>query len=149
MVLCFTWGESSIFWPCASLLQVKSVQRAAVSKEGSNSSVLGGRVRAVGRGTSSLVLCERAWTGGSLPTGETLLCLCKLLDFGTNNKAVHEEFPRLHAGVGLAVYDQQRFETRRAALPAVGYFTCLLVSPLAKKIEPGWVCYRLDERRQY
>lgn len=20
-ILCFTWGESSIFWPCASLLQ--------------------------------------------------------------------------------------------------------------------------------
>lgn len=57
--------------------------------------------------------------------------------------------PGLHAGVRLAVYDQQSFETRSAALPAVGYFTCLLVSPLAKEVESGWVCYRLDEGRQY
>lgn len=62
---------------------------------------------------------------------------------------MHEEFPRLHAGVRLAVYDQQSFETCSAALPAVGCFRCLLVSPVAEGIESGWVCYRLDEGRQY
>lgn len=132
MVLCFTWGESSIFWPCAFLLQGNNVQGTATSKEGSKSSELGDTARAVRDGAASLVLRERAWLGGSLPSGETQLCLSKLLDFGTNSKAVHEEFPRLHTAVRLTVYDQQTLETHSAALPAVGYFLYLLVSPLAK-----------------
>lgn len=116
MVLCFAWRESSVFWPCASLLQGNSGQGAAMNKEGSISSVLGDVSRADGDGAARLVLCGRTWPGGNVPAGKTCLCLCKLWDFGTNNKAVHEEFPGFHAGVRLAVFDQQSFKTCRPQL---------------------------------
>lgn len=51
-----------------------------------------------------------------------LACLCKLLDLGTDNKALHEEFPRLHTGVRLAACDQQSFETLQCSLSNCGIF---------------------------
>lgn len=83
----FYRGENNIFWPCASLLQGNSVQGAALSQEGSNSLVTWPELLEMG---------QPVWFCVTEPVLEAvcqlgrLACLCKLLDFRTNNKAVHE-----------------------------------------------------------